>query len=337
MKTQYYTATSLDGFIATEDDSLDWLFSLGDVGETSYPEFIAGVGALAMGSATYEWMLRHADRIAADMGAPWPYAQPTWVFSTRALPGVAGADIRFVHGDVRPVHARMRAAAGGKNLWIVGGGDLAGQFFDVGLLDEMIVQIGSVTLARGKPLFPRRLVDAPLRLLSVRQVGTGFAELRYAVGGARPNDADATTGADATTDADATTPSVSRLGTGESAAPDAEEAAFWGQLEYRVCAEVEGLPDRALRRYWCDGFEPLEYRLADAPPQILGRVWLDQEAWTFVLLLPDTVADGATIPWASLLPAPGMTEWLSFDVEARELVLEPAAAVPDDAPVPDDA
>jgi dihydrofolate reductase len=59
MRTQYYTATSLDGFIATEDDSLDWLFPLGDINDTSYPSFIAQVGALAMGSATYEWMLRH--------------------------------------------------------------------------------------------------------------------------------------------------------------------------------------------------------------------------------------------------------------------------------------
>ena len=53
MATQYYTASSLDGFIATEDDSLDWLFQLGDVNDTSYPGFIAQVGALAMGSSTY--------------------------------------------------------------------------------------------------------------------------------------------------------------------------------------------------------------------------------------------------------------------------------------------
>jgi dihydrofolate reductase len=76
MKTQYYTAASLDGFIATEDDSPDWLFPLGDLNDTSYPAFIADVGALAMGSATYEWMLRHADRVAAETGSPWPYAQP---------------------------------------------------------------------------------------------------------------------------------------------------------------------------------------------------------------------------------------------------------------------
>lgn len=185
MKTQFYSATSLDGFIATEDDSLDWLFPLGDLNDTGYPAFIEAVGALAMGSATYEWMLCHADEVAAEAGAPWPYTQPVWVFSSRALPKVAGADIRFVQGDVRPVHAAMREAAGTKNLWIVGGGDLAGQFYDAGLLDEIIVQVGSVTLGRGKPLFPRRLTSPPLRLVSVRQIGPGFAELRYEVPRAR--------------------------------------------------------------------------------------------------------------------------------------------------------
>ena len=181
MKTQYYTATSLDGYIATEDDSLDWLFPLGDVNDTSYPGFIADVGALAMGSATYEWMLRHASTVEEHAGNPWPYAQPTWVFTSRHLPSVHGARIHFVQGDVRRVHADMAAAAAGRNVWIVGGGDLAGQFFDAGLLDELIVQVASVTLGRGKPLFPRRLTSPPLRLQSVRQVGTGFAELRYEV------------------------------------------------------------------------------------------------------------------------------------------------------------
>jgi dihydrofolate reductase len=178
MKTQYYTATSLDGFIATEDDSLDWLFPLGDINDTSYPRFIAEVGALAMGSATYEWMLRHAGVVADQNGSPWPYTQPTWVFSHRQLPAIAGADIRFVRGDVASVHADMARAAGSKNIWIVGGGDLAGQFYDACLLDEAFIQVGSVTLGKGKPLFPRRVTKA-WKLLSVRQVGAGFAELHY--------------------------------------------------------------------------------------------------------------------------------------------------------------
>ena len=157
MKTQYFTASSLDGFIATEDDSLDWLFPLGDINATSYPSFIAKVGALAMGSATYEWMVR-------NLRTAWPYSQPTWVFTSRTLPTIAGATLNFVKGDVRPVHAAMVAAAGGKNVWIVGGGDLAGQFHDAKLLDEIIVQMGSVTLGRGKQIFPRRLTSPPLRL-----------------------------------------------------------------------------------------------------------------------------------------------------------------------------
>ncbi|MFN8439826.1 MAG: dihydrofolate reductase family protein [Caldilineaceae bacterium] len=181
MKTQYYTATSLDGFIATEDNSLDWLFPLGDINDTSYPAFIAEVGALAMGSSTYEWMLRHAQTVADQTGSTWPYTQPTWVFSTRTLPTIPGANLHFVQGDVRPAHTVMRAAARDKNVWIVGGGDLAGQFYDAGLLDEIFVQIGSVTLGKGKPLFPRRVTNPPLRLVAVRQIGTGFAELCYQV------------------------------------------------------------------------------------------------------------------------------------------------------------
>lgn len=182
MKTQYYTAASLDGFIATEDDSLDWLFPLGDVNETSYPAFFSEVGALAMGSATYDWMLRHVVKPGTGTGAPWPYTQPTWVFSSRTVAPIAGADVRPARGDVRPVHAEMTRAAGGKNLWIVGGGDLVGQFLDAGLMDEIIVQVGSVTLGAGKPLLPRRLVgDRALRLQSVQRFGPGFAELRYEV------------------------------------------------------------------------------------------------------------------------------------------------------------
>jgi dihydrofolate reductase len=181
MKTQYFTATSLDGFIATENDSLDWLFPLGDLNDSSYPEFISDVGALAMGSATYEWMVRNAEKVAAETGSAWPYTQPAWIFSSRKLPIIEGVNIRFVNRDVHHVHAEMRAAAGTKNIWIVGGGDLAGQFYDAGLLDELIIQVGSVTLGKGKPLFPRRVLSPVLRLVSVHKKGAGMAELRYEV------------------------------------------------------------------------------------------------------------------------------------------------------------
>lgn len=188
MRTQYYTATSLDGFLATEDDSVDWLFPLGDINSSSYPEFISNVGALAMGAATYEWMLRNAEKVAAEVGSPWPYTQPTWIFSSRQLPMVEGANIRLFNGDVRRAHAEMRSAAGTKNIWIVGGGDLAGQFYDAGLLDELIIQIGSVTLGEGKPLFPRRVLSPVLRLMTVNQMGTDMVELRYEVQKADPKE-----------------------------------------------------------------------------------------------------------------------------------------------------
>ena len=181
MKTQFYTATTLDGFIATEDDSLDWLFALGDPAESTYPKFIEDVGALAMGSVTYEWVLGHSGEMAAVTGAAWPYTQPTWIFTHRTLKAVPGADIRFTSGDIRAVHAEMRAAAKGKNIWVVGGGELVGQFHDAGLLDEIIVQIGSATLGAGKPLFPRRALPPTLKLTSVQRIGQEFVELRYAI------------------------------------------------------------------------------------------------------------------------------------------------------------
>lgn len=181
MTTQYYTAATLDGFIATLDDSLDWLFPLGDINETGYRSFIKEVGALAMGSATYEWMLRNVINVVGREPVAWPYSQPTWVFTSRRLPLVEGAEIRLVEGDVRPVHAQMKEAAGGKNIWLVGGGELVGQFYDAGLLDELIVQIGSVTLGSGKPLLPRRITSPSLILESARAIGPGFAELKYRV------------------------------------------------------------------------------------------------------------------------------------------------------------
>ena len=181
MKTQYYAASSLDGFIATEDHSLDWLLQFGEAPpDASYPAFIRAVGALAMGSATYEWLLAHLAKPGAEAGA-WPYEQPTWVFTSRQLPAFPGADIRFVRGEVAPVHREMRQAAGDRNLWIVGGGELAGRFHDAGLLDELIIQVTSVTLGRGKPVLPRRIATPPLQLQSVARVGDAFVELRYTV------------------------------------------------------------------------------------------------------------------------------------------------------------
>lgn len=180
MKTQYYSASTLNGFLASADHSLDWLMQFGMEG-TSYDDFIRDVGALAMGSNTYEWVMRDLGFTSDKPQQKWHYEQPTFVFTTRELTAPPGLDIRFVSGDVRAVHQEMIAVAGGKNLWIVGGGELAGKFYDAGLLDELIIQIAAVTLSSGTPLLPRNIITPPMKLTSVKQYGEAFAELRYEV------------------------------------------------------------------------------------------------------------------------------------------------------------
>ena len=183
MKTQYYTATSIDGFIADADNSLEWLFQVGSTDDTGmkdeYPQFIAEVGAIAMGSTTYEWIAAHTGFL--DDPSKWEYDLPTWVFSSRDLPQPEGPDIRMVSGDVRPVHAEMAAAADGRNLWLVGGGELVGQFYDHGLLDEVIIGVAPVFLGSGAPLLARRITAPTLKLTDVTRYGETFVTLRYAV------------------------------------------------------------------------------------------------------------------------------------------------------------
>ena len=157
--TQYYTATTLDGFIADPDHSLAWLFTRKREpgGPLAYDDFIADVGAIAMGSTTYEWILDHEFAGKEPSDWRWPYDVPCWVFTHREPTVVPNAPVTFTSGDVASVHAELQEAAAGRNVWIVGGGDLAGQFADLGLLDEVIVWIACVTLGAGAPLLPRRL------------------------------------------------------------------------------------------------------------------------------------------------------------------------------------
>jgi dihydrofolate reductase len=179
-RTQYYTATSLDGFIADEHNSLDWLFQVErDIDATGFRAFFADVGAMAMGATTYRWVLDH-ERVL-DEPEKWRgyYGEtPAWVFTHRTLPAIPGVDVRFVQGDVAPVHEQMARADG--NVWIVGGGELVGQFADQGLLDQVLVSVAPVTLGAGAPLLPRRLVGR-MRLVSVEQ-DQQFANLTYDVG-----------------------------------------------------------------------------------------------------------------------------------------------------------
>ena len=177
--TRYYTATTLDGFIADPTNSLDWLLTRRQDpdGPWNYGDFIAGVGSMAMGSTTYEWILDHEFRDKDPSEWKWPYDVPCWVFTHRQLTVVPGSGVTFTSADVSIVHGEMVRAAADRSVWIVGGGDLAGQFADAGLLDEIIVSIAPVTLGAGAPLLPRRL---ELRLDEQGRNGE-FAVARFSV------------------------------------------------------------------------------------------------------------------------------------------------------------
>ena len=178
-KTIYYTATTLDGFIATDDHSLEWLLTrdVGGDGPLDYAAFVAGIGSLCMGAHTYDWVFRACHDASGAQTQPWAYTQPCWVFTHHDVPAWPGADVRVTASPVASVHADLVAAAGGRNVWVVGGGDLAGQFADLGLLDEVIVSIAPVTLGTGKPLLPRHV---ELRCLETATSGE-FLAARYEV------------------------------------------------------------------------------------------------------------------------------------------------------------
>ncbi|WP_344153856.1 dihydrofolate reductase family protein [Kribbella yunnanensis] len=182
--TTYYIFASLDGFVAAEDNGLDWLYGL-DAADRDFSDFLAGVGAFAMGSSTYESVLRDSGLLEhPERWLEGHRGRPAWVFSSRELPVIPGADITFVNGDVAPVHAAMVAAAGEKDVFIAGGGGLAARFAAAGLLDRMVVGVAPAILTAGKPLFPSVLTPAELRLEQVERVGQ-IAYLTYVVATSR--------------------------------------------------------------------------------------------------------------------------------------------------------
>ena len=172
---QYFVAASLDGFIATSTDDLGWLLQFDgfEGGADSYNDFIERVGCIVMGGETYAWLMEH------EPGA-WPYSgTPCFVFAHHEHRAPDGADITFVRGDVREFVADFRQAARDRNTWVVGGGNLAAQFADAGLLDEIILSVIPVVLGEGKRLLPMKGPTPPLELTASRTLGRGIVELRY--------------------------------------------------------------------------------------------------------------------------------------------------------------
>jgi dihydrofolate reductase len=190
-RTVYYCAQSLDGYIAESDDTIEWLtgYSGSFEGEGlapgplspegSYERFYDNVGASISGSATYEFILGHMAG-----GGAWPYAgKPYWVLTSRELPPPAGAEdeVRIVNAPVTDIIDELRVAAGERDIWVVGGGSVASQFAEAGLLDEVHVTIVPVVLGSGKPLFNERVTSGPFQLLGTEPYANGMVELRYEV------------------------------------------------------------------------------------------------------------------------------------------------------------
>ncbi|WP_066038699.1 dihydrofolate reductase family protein [Herbiconiux solani] len=144
-KTQYYVAASLDGFIADREGGLDWLLQFGfEEFGADYETFLAEVGVVVMGARTYKFVLAE--------GSEWAYPdQVAWVLTSRVLPVIEGGDIRVAAAPVSELHAEWVEAAAGRNIWIVGGGDVAAQVADARLLDEIILTTMPVCSAPALP------------------------------------------------------------------------------------------------------------------------------------------------------------------------------------------
>ncbi|WP_341394269.1 dihydrofolate reductase family protein [Arthrobacter sp. G119Y2] len=176
MGVLYYVASSLDGFIATEDHNLDWLMAFGfEAFQDHYDKFMAGVGSLVMGSATYEFVRRQEPD-------SWAYGSlPCQVLTHRSLEAPPESGVRFASGDIRQICADAVRDAAGRNVWVVGGGDVAAQFAEAGLLDEIRVTYMPVALGSGRRLLPVSTPTAPMRLAGTTSFNGGAAELRFSL------------------------------------------------------------------------------------------------------------------------------------------------------------
>ena len=171
----YFVGSSLDGYIASDGGDLAWLEQFNEVEgvAAAYEAFEAGVGCVVMGGDTYEWVRAHAKD-------GWPYRVPCWVFTHHELGTDDGADVVLVRGSVQMFADELRRDAGDKDVYIVGGGSLAGEFLSAGLIDRIVLTLVPVALGGGVPLFGGNPLGVPagFTLESVVERG-GTVELAY--------------------------------------------------------------------------------------------------------------------------------------------------------------
>lgn len=167
-----FVGTSVDGFIARADGSLDFLPA--DGGEDhGYTAFMATVDAVVMGRNTFETVL--------GFGGSWPFAKPVVVLSGRAWTGAlpTGADLEFMGGEPREIVARL-SERGLKHLYVDGGVTIQ-RFLEAGLIRRMTITRVPVVIGRGIPLFGPTTRDIRLEHVATRSFAGGLVTSEYRV------------------------------------------------------------------------------------------------------------------------------------------------------------
>lgn len=181
----YDTATTINGFLATPENSLEWLFAVPDEGVDTPDAEPLNPRVLVMGSTTYRWVLE-AERLLeeeehwGEWGRGDFLSRTIVVFSSQEQAVPSKGDVRVVSGTVAAALPAIREAAGEGDVWVQGGGELAAQFLEAGALDQIRLSVAPAALSAGAPLLPRDLSWPCLRLASVAQTGH-FARLIYDV------------------------------------------------------------------------------------------------------------------------------------------------------------
>ena len=143
-KLVLFIASSLDGYIATKEESLEWLFQVEGEGDNGFSEFYDTVDTILMGKRTYDWVMNQEL-------SEFPYKNKACYVFTRSH-SENTEDVTFVNGDVTNLVNKLKSQEG-KNIWIVGGGELLHSFLQEKLVDEFIVTIAPTILGKGIPLF----------------------------------------------------------------------------------------------------------------------------------------------------------------------------------------
>ncbi|WLR59817.1 dihydrofolate reductase family protein [Guptibacillus hwajinpoensis] len=170
-KVSVYIATSVDGYVATEDDSLDWLFKVDPEGDAGYEEFMKDVDTLIMGRRTYDWVMEQEKGVNPYKG------KASYVYTTQSRENTD--DVTFTSEDPSSLMSRLNEQGGG-TVWLIGGSVLVHEFLEKNLIDEFIISLAPALIGKGIPLFQHSEIKHDLELTDVRQYGQ-FAQLHYLV------------------------------------------------------------------------------------------------------------------------------------------------------------